>query len=639
MAPTKRQKILRKFRELVEKSLNKKYYYNELDLTDYISEDTKKEINRLLKVRHDRLNIKNNTNIKYTNIEKYIISSSDIRHILDRHSEFNEKNPNQKGFTISDLDKIIDVILYPKKIYENTTNEIGLGINLSKTINDLEVVTIAINMRNNDINFHTARQKRQLKGLDNNVSAYISDITIENINHVNGIDEENYIINDNRKNYGDYFEYYQVKIRGSKKDLDECISLLKKEKAKLSKPSDYYVIEEKFNKKLYKRYETFFNIAYESLSINDCEKILDYYYKNSENNFANSKQNNTFANNKNSKILSAEIRYLLKDLNSYKFQKVFEKLFSLVSTENKIDNPTIQKNVKEFIDNKSITLRELKEIYEHCLYVKAKQLIDFDKPIEDNYDVLYRLYCNQANINLRTATSVMLQQYSTPIFISYLCGTFVLESLSLNQKKYIFEATAGNGFLTCAFPEKSVIVNEIDDVRSINLKTSDYAQQFNLDATKPFDKSIFLGQITGVVINPPFGSLDKSQYKDFDGFTCKKLEHLITINSLNVMVDDGAAAIIVGGNTIADKNGFIKEARDREFLCYLYRNYNVVDIINIDGKKMYSRQGTGYDIKIILIKGRKRNLDNYPDTSKETLEQVKDEKTLLKRILDNIEKN
>ena len=71
------------------------------------------------------------------------------------------------------------------------------------------------------------------------------------------------------------------------------------------------------------------------------------------------------------------------------------------------------------------------------------------------------------------------------------------------------------------------------------------------------------------------------------------------------MKDTGRAAMIIGGHTNWDELGRIQAGKNRIFFNYLYRYYNVDDVINIDGKKLYSKQGTGFNVRMILVNGRK----------------------------------
>lgn len=110
---------------------------------------------------------------------------------------------------------------------------------------------------------------------------------------------------------------------------------------------------------------------------------------------------------------------------------------------------------------------------------------------------------------------------------------------------FAFEPSAGNGLLTIAAKPERVYVNELDSFRNRNLKTQDFANVWQRDATKPF----FDVQRTfmAVMTNPPFGKMETEVM--FDTFPIKPLEHVMALRALDCMVDTGKAAIIIGGHT------------------------------------------------------------------------------------------
>ena len=105
-----------------------------------------------------------------------------------------------------------------------------------------------------------------------------------------------------------------------------------------------------------------------------------------------------------------------------------------------------------------------------------------------------------------------------------------------------------------------------------------------------------------VLCNPPFGKLEAVDY-NYGGFKINKLDHLMLAHALATMKDDGKAALIIGGWNKFDKSG--RFSPFRAFFNWLYHHYKVVDIINIESKKLYAKQGTGFPLRMILIGGRK----------------------------------
>lgn len=243
----------------------------------------------------------------------------------------------------------------------------------------------------------------------------------------------------------------------------------------------------------------------------------------------------------------------------------------------------------------------IKELTELAIVNRARVIAHAQGSIKEKFENIVELYHSQVNLSHRTSQSILLQQYSTPAPIGYVAGIFCgLDNLDITGG-YAFEPSAGNGLLTIAANPKRVYVNEIDKQRNANLKTQGFANVWNRDATKGF---FDVQQTYSVVLtNPPFGSMDAPVM--YDSFPIKALEHVMALRALDCMVYNGKAAIIIGGHTKWDNKGRIQAGKNRIFFNYLYSRYLVKDVINIDGSKLYSRQGTSFDVRLILIDGRK----------------------------------
>jgi DNA-cytosine methyltransferase len=244
---------------------------------------------------------------------------------------------------------------------------------------------------------------------------------------------------------------------------------------------------------------------------------------------------------------------------------------------------------------------EVKELIELAIVRQARRLAHAPGSIKERFDAIVDLYQSQVNLSHRTSQSMLLQQYSTPAPIGYIAGVFC----ELDRLQFIggfaFEPSAGNGLLTIAAQPERVYVNEIDNIRNQNLHSQGYAEVTKGDATIPFKPK--KKRFAAVITNPPFGTLNEPVF--YGDFKITMLEQLMALRALDTMTDDGKAAIIIGGHTHWDELGRIQASRNRIFFNYLYRHYHVADVINIDGKKLYSRQGTAFDVRLILIDGRK----------------------------------
>ncbi len=278
---------------------------------------------------------------------------------------------------------------------------------------------------------------------------------------------------------------------------------------------------------------------------------------------------------------------------------------------------------------------EVKELTELAIVKRARELAHSEGTISERFDKIVELYNSQVNLSHRTSQSILLQQYSTPAPIAYLAGVFCgIDHPTANG--LFFEPSAGNGLLTIAGNPKDFIVNEISDTRNRNLQTQDYLKVTSQDATKPFRD--YIRKFDAVLTNPPFGFSEKKIL--WATFPIRPLEHIMALTALDCMKYTGKAAIIIGGHTRWDDKGRIQAGKQRIFFNYLYSRYNVVDVININGAKLYSRQGTSFDVRLILINGRKQT----PSGAAPVLDALKDVEVktfddLLERVMDAMETN
>jgi len=269
-----------------------------------------------------------------------------------------------------------------------------------------------------------------------------------------------------------------------------------------------------------------------------------------------------------------------------------------------------------------------KELTELTIVLVAREIALQDIPLNVRFSQIVRLYQNQTNISHRTSQSIMLQQYSTPAPISFIAGEYVKHGLQGNYQ--ILEPSAGNGLLTVAFPTKKVLVNEIDEIRNQNLQGQDYMKVMRVDGTTDLARLYqFESLFDGIVTNPPFGTMDKAL--TIGEYKINHLDHVMCIRALDCMKDNGRAAMIIGGHTNYDAKGRVQAGKNRIFLTYIYSHYNVEDIINIDGS-LYSRQGTSFNVRLILINGRKAKPQGYPPLKNDDANPITDFESLYDRV-------
>lgn len=246
------------------------------------------------------------------------------------------------------------------------------------------------------------------------------------------------------------------------------------------------------------------------------------------------------------------------------------------------------------IDNEGRTDILIQELVENGLVMAAREVIKKNgNNTRNSYDLICKLYDMQPTIAARSSNRIKMQQYSTPLPMSWIADRFAMTG---KEHGNVLEPTAGNGMLVFAVPVSQVHANELDKTRLDNLREQGFAKVTEQDATEPFEGE---RKYDAIIANPPFGSREAVEY---DGKMISGLDPQITLNALNSMKDNGRAAIIIGGNMEYAKNGAIKSMKP--FFTYLYDHYNVKGVIDMDGK-LYAKQGTTFPTRMILIDGRR----------------------------------
>ncbi len=203
----------------------------------------------------------------------------------------------------------------------------------------------------------------------------------------------------------------------------------------------------------------------------------------------------------------------------------------------------------------------------------------------------------------------LYKQYSTPCII----GAIISEYTGMSYADLIFEPSAGNGLLVMGAEPKKTHVNEIDKSRRKSLKYQGFQEVTMLNAAEPFIPSMTKAYDV-VVTNPPFAKWEASEFEKMrliHKYFGKhhilprhlRLEHLMSAIALHSMKDNGRAALVLMGHVYFDNHGLI--AKYRPFFNWLYRHYYVDDIINMNGFKLYNKQGAVTQTMLILIQGRK----------------------------------
>lgn len=258
-----------------------------------------------------------------------------------------------------------------------------------------------------------------------------------------------------------------------------------------------------------------------------------------------------------------------------------------------------------------LRMKEAQEAYETATVRQARHIVDGGeaefkktnsrKQADRNiFGRLLSAYKNQPNLNIRTSTSATNQAYSTPAPIAFLASRLA----GIDKSKYVYEPTAGNGMLLIGADQTRSTVVELDKSRAQNLIDLGF-RPYEGDATTAIERGdVKPDSVDAVITNPPFGNTAETV---IDGYRMGKLEHVIAAKSLAALKDDGKAVLILGANRDA---GALTD-KERIFLHWLHKHYNVTSHFEIDGK-LYSRQGASWPIRVITINGRGQSATEMP---------------------------
>lgn len=233
------------------------------------------------------------------------------------------------------------------------------------------------------------------------------------------------------------------------------------------------------------------------------------------------------------------------------------------------------------------------------------------------YDRLVSLYNAQPNLSVRSSTSVEQQAYSTPIPLAFVASRLA----KIKKGDIVAEPTAGNSALVLEVLPAHTVINELNDDRIGNLKAMGFTPTQKNAATEQLAAP---KSVDAAVMNPPFGAVKDGEGKTiyFDvpagpntpALNTREIDHAIVFNSLATIKDDGRAVLIVGGVDASSEDQIREGYRGngkREFYYKLYNEYKVTDHFTVDGG-LYSRQGAGYPVDVIVIDGRGKSARDLP---------------------------
>ena len=250
-------------------------------------------------------------------------------------------------------------------------------------------------------------------------------------------------------------------------------------------------------------------------------------------------------------------------------------------------------------------LKMVEEAMESGVVQAARDIAATDRTDAQKYDDLVDLYGRQPNLTQRTSSSIQYQAYSTPAPMAYLASRLA----GITKDTTVYEPSAGTGMLLMEAAPRNVDANELQASR-YELLNRIYAEGDIARGDAMQDK--VPDAVDVVIANPPFGKVKNPDGRgntewDLTGTstTTSEIDHAISMRALSGMRDDGSAVLIVGGHqgdAEARKTKY-RTPKNRVFWKKLYETYNVTEHFTLDGG-LYSRQGAGWPVDVVVIKGR-----------------------------------
>ncbi|CEE62073.1 Helicase. putatve [Xanthomonas citri pv. citri] len=246
-------------------------------------------------------------------------------------------------------------------------------------------------------------------------------------------------------------------------------------------------------------------------------------------------------------------------------------------------------------------LHRLQEALEAAAYRRFTALAT--APDEAAFKSATDFYYGLPAARMRTAESVYLQQYSTPLPMAVVSQRLLAGDDDLAGKS-VLEPTAGNGGLLNLLPsEARLYASELDENRLAALGETGRVSVLHGDATVLAFRERF-GAADGfdyTIANPPFGQMERSQRYDKLP-DVRRFDHYIALRALGARKDQGRSVMILGADS-SQSDGTVKGG-SKSLLNYLHDHYEVHGVTEVDGR-LYARHGAGYNIRIVVV-GDKR---------------------------------
>jgi hypothetical protein len=255
----------------------------------------------------------------------------------------------------------------------------------------------------------------------------------------------------------------------------------------------------------------------------------------------------------------------------------------------------------------TVEAKQVDEQIEMAYTKVARDIVRSETGVSTPQQIFSKLvdnYRSQPILGQRSSTSVENQAYSTPAPIAYLTSRLA----GINESSTVLEPTVGNGALLIEANERNVSAYEIDPSRVAQFSRLYPGARINAGGNDFTALPTPTTRYDVVITNPPFGRVPMSESIGTAGAITNELDQIIVRRALKAMKDDGSAVLIMGSKKglsrdLANLRDKYNTANARLFFKDLYDNYNVTDHFIVDGS-LYKKQGAGYPIDIIVVRGR-----------------------------------
>ena len=258
--------------------------------------------------------------------------------------------------------------------------------------------------------------------------------------------------------------------------------------------------------------------------------------------------------------------------------------------------------------HESPRLREVQEAVEAALVRRVRlESASHGGSHRAIFEAARRLMEGQPAFTARTSTSVMLQQYSTPLPMAVAAQV----ALGDTRGRAVLEPTVGHGALLSTLEASSLVGVDLDGRRLNNLQNGREDIVLQQGDARLVDFTGFNGdeKFDQVICNPPFGTLDKTI--DWRGLKVRRLDHQVLLRSLDARKDDGVGVYIIGADSYLDTKAGKVTGASRYLFNWLADHYDV-DVVEVPGS-VYAKQGATFPVRMVVVGKRTNDGEQVPD--------------------------